>query len=154
LTDSLSITALQLAERFIGFKEVPGSVHNPAIMAMLQLDQSWPAGDEVPWCSAFANYIAWLLNLPRSRSLRARSWMSVGAPIGLTEARPGFDIVVFSRGTGLQPGPEVQDAPGHVAFYSDRSPGRVRVVGGNQDDAVTQADYSPGKVLGVRRLWG
>ena len=76
----MDITAYDLASRFIGIKEVRGSVSNPQILSMLRLDSSWPKGDEVPWCSAFVNYPAWLLRLPRSKSLRARSWLEVGTP--------------------------------------------------------------------------
>lgn len=150
----LNITALSLAERFIGIKEAPGAADNPVVLAMLQLDAPWVRADEVHWCSAFANYVCWLLNLPRSKSLAARSWLTVGTPISIYEARPGFDVVVFSRGSGPQPGPQVLDAPGHVAFFAARSPGLVRVVGGNQSDAVTIAAYSADRVLGARRLWG
>jgi len=151
---ALQITALALAERFIGIKEAPGVADNPVVLAMLQLDAKWVRSDDVHWCSAFANYVCWLLNLPRSRSLAARSWLKVGEPISIYEAKPGFDVVIFSRGSGPQPGPEVLAAPGHVAFFVDRSPGLVRVVGGNQNDAVTIASYSADRVLGVRRLWG
>ena len=56
---TIKITAYKLAERFIGMKEVAGAVHNPQILAMLKLDNAWPVSDEVPWCSAFVNYIAW-----------------------------------------------------------------------------------------------
>lgn len=150
----LTVTALSMAERFIGIKEAPGAADNPAVLAMLQLDAKWVRSDDVHWCSAFANYVCWLLNLPRSKSLAARSWLKVGTPISIHEAKPGFDVVVFSRGTGPQPGPQVLDAPGHVAFFAARSPGMVRVVGGNQSDAVTIAVYPADRVLGVRRLWG
>lgn len=152
--DSIPVTALSMAERFIGIKEAPGAADNAAVLAMLQLDAKWVRHDDVPWCSAFANYIAWLLNLPRSKSLAARSWLTVGKSVGLFAAKPGFDVVIFSRGSGSQPGPQVLDAPGHVAFFAARSPGMVRVVGGNQSDAVTTDLYPADRVLGVRRLWG
>ena len=44
---------------------------------MLRLDQQGPENDEVRWRSAFMNYITWLLRLPRSKNLRARSWLIV-----------------------------------------------------------------------------
>ena len=69
----MNITAFELAQRFVGVKEIPGSESNPMVLSMLRLDQAWPEGDEVPWCSAFVNYIAWLLRLPRSKALNARS---------------------------------------------------------------------------------
>lgn len=140
-----------LAERFTGITEVGGNVDNPQIMAMLKLDNSWPTADEVPWCSGFANYIAWLARAPRSKDLRARSWLTVGRGITLDQAEPG-DVIVLQRGKGEQPGPEVIDAPGHVGFYAGRSDSLVEVLGGNQSDTVKISRYPVAKLLGVRRI--
>ena len=144
-------TAFDIAQRFIGIKEVGGSVDNPQIMAMLKLDNDWPEADEVPWCSAFANYICWLLRLPRSKSLRARSWLTVGSGVPLSEAQVG-DIVVLKRGKGDQPGPEVIEAPGHVGFYAGITGELIEVLGGNQSDTVKVSRYPKSKLLGIRRL--
>jgi uncharacterized protein (TIGR02594 family) len=146
------VTAFTLAQRFIGTKEVGGQVDNPLILAMLKLDNDWPENDEVPWCSAFANYICWLLRLPRSKSLRARSWLNVGKGISLDDAEPGYDIVILKRGTGDQPGPEVIKAPGHVGFYAGRMGDFIEVLGGNQGDTVKISRYPKNRLLGVRRL--
>lgn len=140
-----------LAERFSGIREVGGSVDNPQIMAMLRLDNKWPTGDEVPWCSAFVSYICWLLRLPRSTSLRARSWLTVGVPVSMTDARKG-DIVILTRGKGDQPGPEVLDAPGHVGFYAGLTDQFVEVLGGNQSDTVKVSRYPQKTILGIRRV--
>ena len=148
---SLRTSAFDLAQRFTGIKEVGGSVDNPQIMAMLRLDNSWPGHDEVPWCSAFVNYICWLLRLPRSNSLRARSWLTVGVPISKADARKG-DIVVLKRGKGEQPGPEVLDAPGHVGFFAGFMDQFVEVLGGNQGDTVRISRYPIKNILGIRRV--
>src|SRR5512145_2852086 len=103
---AIEITAFDLAQRFVGISEISGSASNPQILAMLRLDAHWPEGDHVPWCSAFMNYVAWLLRLPRSKSLLARSWLSVGRPVNLEEAEAGFDVVILKRGSGQQPGPD------------------------------------------------
>jgi uncharacterized protein (TIGR02594 family) len=149
---AIEMTAFDMAQRFVGVREVPGSQSNPAVLAMLKLDGDWPEGDDVPWCSAFANYVAWLLRLPRSKSLMARSWLKVGRAVG-EEAEVGFDVVVLKRGTGGQPGPEVLDAPGHVGFYAGVENGKVLVLGGNQQDEVNITAYSKSRVLGIRRLY-
>lgn len=143
--------AFEVAQRFIGTSEVGGQVDNPMILAMLKLDNGWPENDEVPWCSAFVNYICWLLRLPRSKNLRARSWLTVGQGIHLDDAQPG-DIVILKRGSGDQPGPEVLEAPGHVGFYAGRSGSLIEVLGGNQSDTVKVSRYPKNKLLSVRRL--
>lgn len=150
-------SAYELAQRYVGVQEVPGEVSNPLILAMLKLDADWPQDDEVPWCSAFVNWVCWNFRLPRSKSLRARSWLKVGVPIpDLREAEPGFDIVVLARGGGNQPGPDVIDAPGHVGFFAGvergTAPTRLLLLGGNQGNEVSLASYSVDRILGARRL--
>jgi len=150
---TIRTSAFELAQRYIGVKEVPGQAANPAILAMLQLDQGWPQEDEVAWCSAFVNWITWMLRLPRSKSLRARSWLQIGE--GISDARlaeAGFDVVVLRRGGGHQPGPEVLEATGHVGFFAGYDGNKVLVLGGNQGNAVSVASFNALDVLGIRRL--
>ena len=143
--------AFDLAQRFTSIEEVGGNVDNPQIMAMLKLDARWPSNDEVPLCSAFANYICWLARLPRSKDLRARSWLNIGRCIPLDQAEAG-DIVVIKRGKGEQPGPEVIDVQGHVGFYAGMFSGFIEILGGNQGDTVKVSRYPRDRLLGVRRL--
>lgn len=138
-----------IAQRFVGIEEVGGKVDNPQIMAMLKLDNSWPTADEVPWCSGFANYCAHLCRAPRSKDLRARSWLEVGRGIRLEDAEPG-DVVVLKRGT--DDGPEVIDAPGHVGFYAGISGKLIEVLGGNQSDTVKVSRYPTSRLLSIRRV--
>lgn len=165
----MQITAFDLAQRFVGLREIAGPVSNAHILAMLRLDNTWIEGDEVAWCSAFVNYVCWLLRLPRSKSLAARSWLGVGMSIALENAKPGYDVVVLKRGVGEQPGPEILAAPGHVGFFAGlegagsiritgdvlfNSPDtrRVMILGGNQGDQVSVVPFPVARVLGVRRL--
>lgn len=152
-TPTMNITAFWLAQRYIGMREVPGSKSNPSVLGMLKLDMEWPEDDDVPWCSAFLNWIAWNLRLPRSKSLRARSWLQVGRPIEVAEAVPGWDVVILWRGEKPQPGPDVIEAPGHVGFFAGLEGDSVLLLGGNQGNAVCVAPYSRGRILGVRRLF-
>lgn len=148
-----------IAQRFTGMKEIPGSEDNPQILAMLKLDMDWPEDDEVPWCSAFANYCTWILRLPRSKSLRARSWLEVGRAVDPADAQVGFDVVILKRGSGDQPGPEVIKAPGHVGFFAgwdltddDWQKNAVLLLGGNQGNTVSVRPYPRSRLLGIRRL--
>jgi len=148
----LNITAFDLAQVFVGTDEVGGAMDNPQILAMLKLDNKWPQNDEVPWCSAFVNYICKLLRLPRSKSLLARSWLEVGRDVDLKFAQVGFDIVVLQRGASPQPGAEDTTAPGHVGFYAGQSSTLVQILGGNQSDTVKVSRYRRDRILSVRRL--
>ncbi len=147
----MNVTLYQIAERFVGTKEVKGAGSNPQILAMLRLDNSWPSEDAVPWCSAGMNYWAWLLRLPRSKSLRARSWLHVGEAITLDQAVIGFDVVILKQKQS-DPGPDVTDFQGHVGLYSGRAAGKVALLGANQSDAVNVTQFDEALILGVRRL--
>jgi uncharacterized protein (TIGR02594 family) len=151
----VNLTAYDLAQRFVGvIRERPGSEEDePFVLWCLELVGMPSPHDEVPWCSAFANGIAWLLRLPRSKSPMARSWLGVGKPVNPSEAKVGYDVVIFKRGEGEQPGPENLSAPGHVAFYAGQEAGAILALGGNQGDAVTIARFSRDHLLGIRRLY-
>ena len=147
------MTPYTVARRFIGLAETPGAMDNPAVLAMLRLDDTSVEHDETPWCSAFVNWCCWLLEAPRSKSLAARSWLRVGHPIPIAEARAGHDLVIFTR-AGSTADASILKAPGHVGFFVEYLPGSrtVRVLGGNQDNRVSVADFPLALVLGVRRL--
>lgn len=150
----LSRTPLNLAERFVGLRELSakGQDH-PFIQWCFSVSgYGHDEPDETPWCSAFVNGIAWLLDTPRSGSAAARSWLRVGKQINLTVAEPGFDVVVLKRGSGVQPGPEVIKAQGHVGFFYGLVAEHVLVLGGNQSNAVNIERFPLWRVLGVRRL--
>ena len=140
------MTPLELAQRLVGeVAERPGPEDHPAIHWFHEtalVGRNVP--DEVPWCSSFANWVAWMCRLPRSKSAAARSWLNVGISIRLDQARPGYDVVVFKRGTNPQ--------QGHVAFFAGMDGDKVHVVGGNQSNNITQASFPVADVLGVRRL--
>ena len=141
----ISVTALSLARRYLGVKEIIGKGNHPLISWWLSLcAYGMEAPDEIAWCSAYVNGIAWELSLPRSKSAAARSWLKVGTPVVLEDALPGFDVVVLERGN--------DGVSGHVGFYVSHNDKVVRLVGGNQSNAVTEQDFERVKVLGVRRL--
>lgn len=149
----MKISAFELGSRFIGVSEVKGVSSEPLVLAMLRLDYSWPAGDDVAWCSAYTNFVAWLLRLPRSKDLRARSWLAVGEGIHLANARAEFDVVVIGRGSTPYPPADVIDAPGHVGFFAGRDGDNVLILGGNQGDKVSISPFPASAVLGIRRLY-
>lgn len=139
------MTAYEVASRFLGLSEKPGKESNPLVLAMLRLDAPWVSTDETPWCAAFVGFVAFVLGLPRSKSLAARSWLDIGESVSLFDAAAANDVVVLKRGSN--------PALGHVGFFAGRTgPGRVIVLGGNQSNAVTLQSFDAADVLGVRRL--
>jgi len=139
------ITAYTLAHRFMGVKEVPGKQNHPLISWWLMLCKfGLEAADEIPWCSAFVNAIAWSLALPWTQSAAARSWLKVGESVNLEDAICGFDVVILERGK--------DGVSGHVGFYVRHTASTVTLLGGNQSNAVTEQEFDRMRVLGVRRL--
>lgn len=139
-------TPYDLARRHLGTKEIPGSRDNPTIVRWGRLVATWYADDETPWCSAFVNAMAIEAGYERSGKLNARSWLNVGEKIDRKFVRPG-DVVIFWRG-------DRNGWEGHVGFVVSRDAERenVRVLGGNQNNAVTEATFSESMLLGYRRL--
>lgn len=155
MNKGICITAHSLAEQFVGLTEVQGNFDNPQIMSMLKLDANWPTHDEVPWCSAFVNYICWLLDLPRSKSLLARSWLKVGKAVTLEKATCGFCVCIFARkdsNGNISFDKENYTAAGHVGFYSDISDKGILLLGGNQNNSVNYRVYKEDTLLGIRKL--
>lgn len=148
----MDVTPFTVAQRFLGIRETAGATSTPLVLAMLKLDTAWVEDDNTAWCSAFVNFCCFVLGLPRSKSLAARSWLLVGQPIAVTDARVGYDVVVLSRGSGTQPGPETITAPGHVGFYAGQDATMVQLLAGNQGDAVSIASFPKARILGIRRL--
>lgn len=144
----------KIALNLEGMKEIPGPENNPFILWCLSLTTfPTPHYDEIPWCSAFINGLCYILDLPRSGSASARSWLRVGRPVGDHDALIGQDIVIIKRGSEPQPGPEVLNAPGHVGIFAGyEGDKRIRILGGNQGDRVSVESFPLASVLGIRRI--
>lgn len=141
----MTITPFSLAQRYVGIRELSGAQHHPLVSWWLSLcGFSLDAPDEIPWCSAFVNGIAWELRLPRSKSAAARSWLTVGVSVQIADAVADSDIVVLSRGTN--------PAQGHVGFFAGWERGEVLVLGGNQQNSVSIEAFDATRILGMRRL--
>jgi uncharacterized protein (TIGR02594 family) len=98
--------------------------------------------DATAWCAAFVGAMLKRAGMKGTGKLTARSYLEWGLPVDLKDAQPG-DILVFQRGNSTW--------QGHVGFFVGRSGAMVRVLGGNQSDAVKEQHYPVSKLLGVRR---
>jgi len=132
---------LEIAEDEIGTKEVPGPGNHPRIVeyhSSTTLGNWARSKDSVPWCSSFVNWCVTQAGLKGTDNALARSWMTWGEPVD--EPRLG-DIVVIkrlARGRDRRTG---SFGGYHVAFYVRRRRGRLRLLGGNQRNAVRYSNY-------------
>ncbi len=128
-----------------GITEVVGSNNNPRILQYSkEIGYSWVQGDELSWCSIFANWVAMKAGYQRSGKLDARSWLKVGTPT--TTPKMG-DVVVFWR-------VKKSDWRGHVGFFINYSQDKkyIYVLGGNQNNQVCIKPYPVYRLLGFRSI--
>jgi uncharacterized protein (TIGR02594 family) len=133
----------------IGVEEVPGPADNPRIVEYHSKTSLKATDDEIAWCSAFC---CWSCDglVDHPRSARARHWLRVGTPQQYPAAGC---IAVLARGRGDQPGPWMTDAKGHVGFFMGfDNVGNVKLLSGNQGNAVNITTYPVARVLGYRWL--
>jgi uncharacterized protein (TIGR02594 family) len=119
--------------------ELPGPASNPRIEAYHATTSGGPADDGVPWCSSFVNFCVTQAGGRGTNSRAARSWMTWGRDAG---AFADGCIVVLQRGAAPM---------GHVGFFVGFDGDRVKLLGGNQGDAVSIASFDRSRVL-ARRL--
>jgi uncharacterized protein (TIGR02594 family) len=127
------------ARRWIGLTEISGPRSQAAILRWGQAIADWFRNDDTPWCGAFVHgqLAATLPNEPLpANALWARSWAEFGVP--LKRPAPGA-VLVFSRGSG-----------GHVGFYVGEDSSRLRVLGGNQSNAVTETWIAKARLIATR----
>lgn len=122
--------------------EVSGPKSNQRILEVYKsvdgLDNLELNDEDVPWCSAWANWICQKCGGKGTRSAMARSWLNWGEK---SDGQIG-DIVVLKRGTS--------NIQGHVGFVVKKGLLNVEVIGGNQSNNVTVQSFSRTKVLGYR----
>lgn len=150
---------LALARREIGQKEVTTrNGHNPTIVGywtraqiLKKDDTPWePGNDETPWCAAFLGAILADAGIVGSHKALARSYelwgdavMTGDAPAYRWASIPLGAIVVLNR-------PEAGPKFGHVGFASEASEKAVKLIGGNQSDAVGNDWFLKSRIVAVR----
>ncbi len=136
------LEAFQLAGKQIGLNETEqrAAIQDYLSTGGANLDPATTA-----WCAAFVNSTLQQTGVQGTGSNMARSFLNWGQ--GVEQPMQG-DLAIFSRGDPNGP-------YGHVGFFEGYNPdGTIRVLGGNQGDAVSVANYSPDQLLGFRRADG
>lgn len=135
----MATQAIDLAARQIGLNETDKAAVLREYMSNggERLDPAVTA-----WCAAFVNATLKQSGQEGTGALNARSFLDWGQ--GVDQPQRG-DVAVFSRGdpNGWQ---------GHVGFFDGyNDDGSIRVLGGNQGDQVSIANYDANRLLGFRR---
>ena len=131
------------ARKHLGQKEIYGPRHNPFIVGLWKFLGLPYRDDETPWCAGFVGGVLEKCKIKSSRSAMARSYQKWGVKID--RPIPGC-IVVFWRGSP-------NGISGHVGFVTGLTrEGHLKVIGGNQNDQVSEAVYAAKGQPGSRVL--
>lgn len=133
---------MSIARKKLGIHEIPGLKANAFIVECLEsttLGHPDNQSDETPWCSAFANRVMQLAGIKGTNSAWARSWLDWGREPNDDEWGEGV-ITILERGPNS----------GHVGFLEDWDDNRVKLLAGNQGDAVSVTWFQMSRVLGYR----
>jgi uncharacterized protein (TIGR02594 family) len=131
---------LAFGELEAGVHRTPGPAATDRIVEYLEattIGSPFNQDDQTYWCSAFCVWVMEQAGYTSTKSAWARSWLDWGKEIDRPERGA---ITVFSRGP----------RSGHVAFYLAHTNTTIRVLGGNQGDAVSIADHDRSNFLGYR----
>lgn len=127
---------LTIARAEIGQREVAGGADNQRILEYFRATTFPATHDEVPWCSAFANWCLSQSGITGTRSAAAKSWTAWGAA---SVPEPGA-IIVLQHQAG--PDAATGSASGyHVGFYLSQDSTHIHLLGGNQGDSVKESAF-------------
>ena len=130
---------MSIAQTLLGRGEVPDRA---AIQDYLQTGGVNLDPVTTAWCAAYVNSTLKQAGFEGTGSNMARSFLNYGEKVD--QPQKG-DLAVFSRGDPNGP-------YGHVGFFDSQNPdGTIRVLGGNQGNAVSYGNYPADRLLGYRR---
>lgn len=133
---------MKIARFKLGQHEIPGPRANEFIVECLEsttIGKPDSESDETAWCSAFVNWCVIQTGMQGTNSAWARSWLDWGRE-PVSEDEWAGCICILERGPNS----------GHVGFLEDWEDGRVKLLAGNQGDAVSEAWFPMDRVLGYR----
>ncbi len=132
---------LRLARLELGVRETPGLKSTTRILQYREHGKKRPwVGDESPWCADFVNFCLENAGIRSTRSARAADYATYGRE---TYPEPGC-IAVFGKAD-----PDAGGS-GHVAFLLGVDGSDLRVLGGNQANAVTIARRPASRAVAYR----
>lgn len=128
---------IAIAEAELGVKEIAGSRHNSKIVEYHATTGNF-GDDETAWCSSFVNWVMKQAGYTGTNSAGARSWARWGKKVD----RPAYGAIAVIDWDGPGPGWK-----GHVGFVVGKSGNSIRLLGGNQSDAVNIKNFGTSKII-------
>jgi uncharacterized protein (TIGR02594 family) len=129
---------IAIAELGIHEESLPG-VHNRRIVEYHNKTSLNASTDEIPWCSSFVNWVIAKAGFRGTNNALAKSWLDWGT--NLTSPRYGAVTVIKKKGASTDQA--TGSSTGfHVGFYINASTAHIRLLGGNQGDAVKYSSFS------------
>jgi len=133
----------QMAEQFIGVKEVPGPEHNPTIVGWLKRFAKnlgkWGKGrDETAWCAVFVSMVLQRCGIEGTNHALASKYATWGKP-----AKPDKGVVIVIKRKKEGPDSRTGSRAGyHVGFLNRITKRYYVILGGNQSNRV-RVSYFP-----------
>ncbi len=109
-------------------KAVAGKENPEIIKYWSATSSNYWASDEIPWCSAFVNWVLAQAGITGTRSGSARSWESWSNGIDIGTEELVYGAVMTIKRTG--------GSGRHVGFYVGGEDGSLWMLGGNQSNRV------------------
>mgnify|MGYP000443863764 CR=1 FL=1 len=123
---------MEIAKKYLGTKESPGSVNNPKVVQMFKLaEHPEITQDAVPWCAAFVAACLAEAKVPNEVAKSLRLWAAAYAKLGTPVKNPVWGAV----------GVKTRNGGGHVGFVVAANDQYVWLLGGNQGDQVSVARF-------------
>ena len=133
----------EIAESYVGLKEIKGVRHNPTILGWLRdfgknIGRWGKSRDETPWCAVFVSHCLASAGMTTTQSALAASYATYGKPSKLT---PGAVIVIKRKRTGSDSSTGSR-AGYHVGFLIRITSTHYIILGGNQGNRVSRRRFS------------
>jgi len=113
--------------------------HDARILAYHQTTTLRATTDEVPWCSSFVNWVMTQAGYRGTNSALAKSWLVWGQAI----ITPRYGAIAVIKRRGARSDVATGSSTGyHVGFCIMATAAEIRLLGGNQGDAVRYSNFS------------
>lgn len=133
---------LDIAESYVGLREIKGVGHNPTILGWLRdfgknIGRWGKSRDETPWCAVFVSHCLASAGMTTTESALAASYATYGKPSTLI---PGAVIVIKRKKTGADSSTGSR-AGYHVGFLVRVTRDHFIILGGNQGNSVSRRRF-------------